>query len=246
MARQSLTRRQGLFLGIVGLLSSSSLSAFQGQSIERVIFPTGQMRLTRRLSRSLRDGKAIIVTRSWIIEFQPLSQGASVNGEQIFVDVKAPEALARLSEIEAARPSGMFPLLLAPDGTLMAAGENTSQKTIDDAIKAAQALFEAKGFSKAEAAKQGQYMAQLQRVSGSLLDELPIDLFYPSTEAYREVREVSMPDGGVGEFEVSWAAARQKDSWLLASAKREVVTRIGESERRASEEWTLSPTPQLP
>lgn len=243
MTRQSLTRRRILVCGAIGVLSTSPLSALQRSASERVVFPTGKMRLTRRLSRSLRDGKAIVVTRSWAIDFQPVSQGASISGEQIAVDVDAPPALARLSEIEAARSTGMFPILLAPDGTLMAAGENTSQDTIDEAIKAAQELFEEGGLSKAETARQAQYMAQLQRVSASLLDELPIDLFYPSTEPYREVREVDIPDGGIGEFEVTWVATQQKDSALLANAKREVITRIGQSERRASEEWTLHPMP---
>lgn len=199
------------------------------------------MRLTRRLSRSLHDGKAIIVTRSWIIEFEALSQGAAISGEQVAVNVDAPPALARLSEIEASRTSGLFPILLSPEGMLMAAGENTSQETIDQAIKAAQEYFKERGFSEADTAKQGLIMAQLQRVSGSLLDELPSDLFYPSTKPYREIRAIDLPDGGLGEFEVRWTATHQTDTALLATARREVITRVGESERSASEDWTLSP-----
>ena len=74
-----------------------------------------------------------------------------------------------------------------------------------------------------------------------MLDQMPGDLFFPSTTPVRETRKVPLGGGGFGEFELSWNASVQQDTNWLASARREVITRIGESERTSWEEWTLSP-----
>ena len=82
-------------------------------------------------------------------------------------------------------------------------------------------------------------MAQLQAAGSSFLDEMPGDLFYPSITPLREVRQVPLGEGMVGEFEIRWEASAKADTGLLENARREVITRIGESERRSSEDWLL-------
>lgn len=157
------------------------------------------------------------------------------------MSVDAPPNLAPLSQIERERSTeGMFPILLGVDGTIMAAGNTTSSGSFESAITTATALLEEGGFSQDSVKQQALYMAQLQKAGSSLLDQLPGDLFYPSTDPFREVRALPLPDGGSGEFEFRWQASVQDDTALLKHAQREVITRIGESERRSSEEWTLT------
>ncbi|MEO0589911.1 MAG: hypothetical protein AAFZ11_05045 [Pseudomonadota bacterium] len=207
-----------------------------------VTSPTAPMLLTRKLSRGLRDGKAVLVTRQWRVQFSQENRGVSVTGEQTTVSVDAPPALAELAQIEKERSTaGMFPILLSSEGVIMAAGGNTSQASIDAALKVAEEVMMARGVAQASAAEQRQVMAQLQAAGSSFLDQMPGDLFYPSIEPLRELRQVPLGEGVVGEFEVSWEASAQAETGLLESARREVITRIGESERRSSEDWRLEP-----
>lgn len=242
MTGRSLTRRHALLFAMSGLAVGGGLHAIPAFGAEVVAWPTQSLRLTRRLSRGLRDGKAIVVTRSWRIEFARQGKGAAVSGEQLSVLVDAPPKLAQLSQLEEQRSTlGLFPILLAPDGTIMAAGTGTTRQTMDAAIATAQEIFAEQGFSATNVAEQGQILAQMQRAGASLLDEMPGDLFYPATEPFRDIRRIALPDGGSGEFEVSWEASIYEDSLLLKTARREVVTRIGTSARRSSEDWSLTP-----
>lgn len=209
---------------------------------KEVRLPLATYRLTRRLSRGLRDGTAIIVTRSWNVSFARQARGFAITGEQSAVLVEAPEHLAPIAKIEEERSSeGMFPILLAPDGTIMAAGQSTSQASFNASVATAQDLLEQSGLAKGRVEQQGVYMAQLQKAGSSLLDELPGDLFFPSTAPFREVRKVALPDGGTGEFELRWVASVVEGTSRLDKAQREVITRIGSSERRSSEDWSLTP-----
>jgi len=241
MIRQSLTRRR------LGLYSISALviglSAFPLRSVlaQNVALPEGGCALTRRLSRGLRDGNAIVVTRTWRLTFAQQARGVAIAGEQMAVSVEAPPRLAPLAQIEEARSTeGIFPILLAPDGTIMAAGQSTSPSSFDAAIETAQSLLGASGYDDGNVAQQGIYMAQLQEAGSSLLDEMPGDLFYPSTTPLRDVRQLALPDGTFGEFELTWEASVDVSTRLLETARREVITRIGSSERRSSEEWSLT------
>lgn len=241
MSAAGVTRRH-VWLLAGGLLATGSLfhpaSPLAAQSVRT---PSGPWTLSRRLSRGLRDGKTITVKRAWRIRFAEQSRGIAIAGEQVDVSVDAPPNLAPLSQIERERSTeGMFPILLGVDGTIMAAGNTTSSGSFENAITTATALLEEGGFSQDSVKQQALYMAQLQKAGSSLLDRLPGDLFYPSTDPFREVRALPLPDGGSGEFEFRWQASVQDDTALLKHAQREVITRIGESERRSSEEWTLT------
>ncbi|MEM6857145.1 MAG: hypothetical protein AAF559_04665 [Pseudomonadota bacterium] len=231
-----------MFFAVGVIAAGAGLPQGPARAAAEVTSPTSPMLLTRRLSRGLRDGKAVIVTRQWRLEFSQEGRGVSITGEQTAVSVDAPEALAQLAQIEEQRSTAdMFPMLLSSEGVIMAAGENTSQASIAAALKAAEKLMMGRGLAQASAAQQRQVMAQLQRAGSSFLDEMPGDLFYPSNTPVREVRQAPLGDGVFGEFEVSWEASALADTGLLESASREVITRIGESERRSSENWRLEP-----
>lgn len=242
MTGQGLGRRHALLFAMgvgaagLGLASRPVLAA---SSVE---CPTGPMKLTRKLSRGLRDGKAIIVTRSWTIVFARQSRGIAISGEQTEVSVDAPEILAQLSKIEESRSTtGMFPILLAPDGAIVAAGQDTNTNKLIAAIQTAESIITAQGLGQSNLSDASQFFTQLQKASASLLDEMPRDLFFPSTKPERQVRAIQLDGGLTGEFEVSWEANVQTGTALLAFAKREVITRIGSSERQSSEEWRLTP-----
>ena len=241
MAMTGLTRRNALRIVLSSLGYASAFSLAPAFAQERRTYPTKPMLLTRRLVRGLGDGKSIIVERSWIIEFATQGQGIAITGKQSSVFVNAPEVLAQIAEVEEARSTDdMFPILLAPDGTLMAAGSAGSEESMNAALKAAEALFMERGFSSASSAEQLEIIAQLQRSGAQLLDKMPGDLFYPSTLPVRKARTITLSNGAKGEFELSWQASAQPGSALLKEARREVITRIGTSLRKSSEVWTLS------
>lgn len=245
MTETGLTRRNALTFALAGLASGSLMSAIRaraGSGAEPLTAPSQPMVLTRRLSRGLRDGMTIVVTRSWRVAFTQQARGIAVRGEQIEVSVEAPPQLAPLSEIEQSRPtSGIFPILLGPDGLIMAAGAASDADTVDAALAAARGVMAQHGLSSGSVAQHARYLADLQQAGSSLLEAWPADLFYPSPLPRRIVREVALPDGQTGEFELRWTASTQADSPLLREARREVLTRIGESERRSSEDWSLAP-----
>lgn len=242
MTETGLTRRHAFVFAMGGLLLGSAMLAPSAQAASGISPPAGSMVLTRRLTRGLSGDAAIVVTRSWRITFSAQARGMAVSGEQISVTVEAPAMLAQLSKIEESRSTeGMFPILLAPDGRIVAAGEATSRTSFDAAVQVAQEMMAQQGFAQGSVSQHARFMAQLQQAGASLLDEWPADLFYPSTLPSQIVRQVELPDGGSGEFELRWEARTHPDNLLLHEARRVVITRIGSSVRQSSEDWTLVP-----
>jgi len=244
MSKAGLTRRQtvrSLPLAVMSL-GSASLIAIPLSAAQGAILPPGPMLLTRRLYRGLHDGKAIVVTRSWRVQFAPSSQGIAITGEQVAVSVDAPPALAPLTRIEETRSTqGMFPILLSSSGVIMAAGASTSQASFNAALDAAEQMMRARGASTLSVAEQRRFMAEIQQAGSTLLDEMPSDLFYPSAIPVREVRQITLADGARGEFELRWTASPQEQGPWLGTARREIITRIDGDERRSSEDWTMAP-----
>ncbi|MEE4289291.1 MAG: hypothetical protein V2J14_07965 [Erythrobacter sp.] len=208
----------------------------------RIEAPSAPMILTRKLVRGLRGGTSLSVTRSWRLVFEQRGRGIAITGDQIAVAVEAPPALAPISRIEEERSTaGMFPILLADDGMIVAAGESTTAESVDRAIAAGLEVLRTHGMPEEETAMHASILGEMQRAGATLLETMPPDLFYPATTPSRTVRAIALPDGGAGEFEVSWRASVQPGTALLAEARREVVTRIGADERRSSEDWSLTP-----
>ena len=239
MDAAGLSRRQASLLALGAIVFAKPAIA-ASLSTKDAALPAGDCLLSRKLVRGLRDGNTITVTRDWRVAFSKQSRGIAISGEQVSVTVEAPENLAPIAKIEKERSTtGLFPILLAPDGTIVAAGQNTTQESFQSAVKAAEAMLADQEGGPDAAATHAQYLAKLQLAGSSLLDEMPGDLFYPSTQSFRDVRKVSLPDGGSGEFEISWEASAQAKTGLLETARRAVITRIGSNERRSSEEWSL-------
>lgn len=98
-------RRSVLRLAAAALLvpiASAATGALAG-SVGRFTPPAGPMLYTRRLERGLRDGASIVVSRRFSVEFRRQGDGYRVDGQQVGVDVSAPEALAEFARIERER-----------------------------------------------------------------------------------------------------------------------------------------------
>lgn len=232
-----ITRRRVLGGAIVALVTRASPLVAAGH----LNIPGKPMRLVRRLERGMRGGAVITVERAWKISFRPQDAGIAVSGEQISVSVDAPEALAPLARIERSRStSEMFPIRLTANGSIASIGPYAESTDLAQAVRKAEAEISQRAIPAAAKAQQKQYLAQLQRAAGSFLDQLPRDLFFPAAQPSRTVREVSLPNGLVGEFEVLYEARQTPDHGWLDLAVRRVVTRIGDSERHSREVWSMS------
>lgn len=240
MKALALTRRRASIaalrsVALFGAVIPSSLRGARG-----VLLPTSACLLTRCLVRGLRDERSITVTRGWQIKFSRQARGLAISGEQVSVSVDAPARLAAIAKIEQERSTkGLFPILLGPDGKIMAIGQNTAEENVDAAVELAQQILDTKTPQTNGPSQHAAYLAQIQDAGSSVLDEMPGDLFFPSTAPFREVRRIVLPDGSSGSFEMRWQASTQDGSGLLKAARREVITRIGESARKSSEEWSL-------
>jgi len=236
-----ITRRRvlsGFMVGAFAGPATHSPPLFAAQTLD---IPPTPMRLVRRLERGMRGGATITVERTWKLAFSTQPGAISISGEQIAATVDAPEALAPLAELERSRSTaGMFPILLNSNGFITKVGPYTKAADLAEAVKRAEAEITKRTIPAAAKAQQMQYLAQLQRAAGSFLKQLPRDLFFPAAQPSRAVREVSLPNGLVGEFEVIYEARRAQDHSWLGSAVRRVVTRIGETERQSREVWSMS------
>lgn len=210
---------------------------------ERLNIPANWMTLCRIIERELGDGRMLMVKRDWRVAFARDGIGAQISGQQIAVDVDAPEKLASLAAIERSRSTeGMFPITLSAEGLIQSAGRYTESDDIEAAVKEAEAILEQRGFGRDEAARRMRYIAQLQHASGSLLDQLPPDLFFPRNQSVTTVRPVELPGGAEGAFEMTYTAKTAPGVPWLESSERKVITRVGNDERLSREIWMLTAT----
>lgn len=235
--------RRSVLGGLIGLGGASGFlaSAQIAFAQSNVVPPNGPMMLTRRQERSLSDGKIIEVTRSWKIRFQAQTDAIAISGSQIAVSVEAPEALAPIAAIEEARSTDdMWPINLSLAGRIVDAGADVREQDFNAALAAAEQIIERDTNSANDQATRLDYLRRLENIGSSLLAQIPSDLFFPVGEPFQSQREVQLPDGLTGVFEVSYDARPVQQGTWLDRALRKVTTRIGESEKYALEEWSLS------
>lgn len=238
------TTRRTLLTGLVAAGFASGLIARPAAllaALPALRLPAGAMRLERELVRSLGDGQAVTVRRSWDIGFAQQARGIVVSGAQVAVAVDAPENLAALARIEEQRDTAaMFPIMLSDNGRILAGGKG--EAPADDlaaAMRAAERMIAARPQSETRRDDIRRYLAELHRAGSGLFETLPADLFYPSGEAVEKVESVALPDGLTGEFALSWRARAVPDAGWLAEGERAITTRIEGLERRSQEVWRL-------
>ena len=216
-----------------------SLPAFaQGQQIR---IPPGPMRLSRRLVRELSEKDAIVVTREWSVRFAKTAGGYAVFGEQVSVDVEAPEALAPLVAIEERRDmSDMFPISLSVHGELFpeeVVGGPASEGELSEAVRTAEKII---GDAGGQGANHHQHLAALAAAGTSMLETMPRDLFFPKQTDWHDKRVLTLPGGQKGEIELNYRAESAENGGWLVMADRDVTTRLGDMTRKSCEIWRLS------
>ena len=240
---KSTSRREALgTMMLVGSAFACGQVTVPARAAAPLAIPDGTQRLTRRIERSMRADATLAVERGWHIAFARSGRGIAITGQQVEALVEAPESLAPLAEIEQSRVTDdMWPIMLSDDGRVVAAGSGVREADFAAALDEAERMIGEMDMSASAQEMARQNLAQLYRAGSSLLERLPHDLFYPSLGPQREVRRLDLSGGMTGEFEITYEATPVAESGWLERAERQVVTRVGGSERRARETWTLAP-----
>jgi len=204
--------------------------------------PDGPLRLNRTITRGLGDGAQIVVNRQWHVIFARQGSGLSITGKQVTAQVSAPPSLAALAKIEEQRSTdAMFPILLNADGAVLSSGHYVLEAHIAMAVQEADALLGRQTIIDDRKLEHRRALAALQSSANTLLDQIPADLFFPEELSVHTVQPVSLENGLAGEFELEYKALCAPNSPWLGQATRRVITRIGDTERQASDAWSMAP-----
>lgn len=204
--------------------------------------PSEPMLYTRRIERSLPGDARFTVSRSFSIRFQQDLGGYRVDGEQVAVEVEAPDSLASFAAMERERREGaLFPLLLDQNGLIAVGSEAPDPPRLDQAVQEALQRIASLPLPESDQAELTRFVRAVHANAAQLLTELPRDLFVPGQDGSSETRTLSLPGGGQGVVTVAYTAEREPTTGLMRSAHREVITEFDGSLRRTLESWTLEP-----
>ena len=205
--------------------------------------PRGEITLVRTLWRELRDGKQLMIQRSYLIRFVHDGQGWRVEGRQTAVSVDAPPPLASLAAIERGRQdTDTFPLLLDAQGHILDQPPKSDGKTNNAMVGEANRMVSQSTLTspqKAEAQATLRALAQANAASSGW----PADLFNPVAAEQRSTQRVPLADGSEGQTELTLHAEGFRAGHLPQKVERIVVTRIADNTRTGREEWLFRPQP---
>ena len=226
---------------MVLVLPAAGAVRAQATSAAHFAPPAGPMRYTRRLERELGRGASLVVSRSFAVRFVPEPNGFRVEGEQIDVDVEAPEVLAEFVRLERERRElGLFPLRLDAAGGIADGPARPLAANLDAAMREAVALLAARPLDSAQQAEAARFLNALNQSANRILTALPPDLFAPPDAPRSERREIALPGGDYGEVAVTFTAQRDPVTGVMREAWREVTTALQGQRRRTLESWTLT------
>ena len=247
-ARREMGRRTVLArIGLIALLPSlASPAVAQAQGPAGFQAPAGPMLFTRRLMRELPDGAAIIVTRTFEIDFLPMAGGFRVEGRQVAAHVEAPPRLNGLARLEEQRQeTGLFPMQLDGAGRIVA-GPGGPPADLGHAVDEAFGWIARNPMRQADHAAAQEFVIGLQTVAARITTALPPDLFTGNPKPLERTQDLTMPDGLPGKISVSYTGTARSGGGLLARAQRIVTTEASGSVLRSVEEWTLQPAMRSP
>jgi len=201
--------------------------------------PPHSMIFERVLTRELIDGAAIIVQRKWQVRFEAIDRGYALSGKQLSAKVEAPPSLAAFARMEEQRTEeAQFPIMLDTGGQLAGTDARVEARSqLRKAVALAAAQLEQVG----PGDQARQYLNGIMRSAEPLISRMPRDLFYPRQAQWHAAEQIALPGGRMGEVAVTFDAQLMQSKRLVQRARRAVVTRIGQSQRRSSETWTLQP-----
>lgn len=223
-------------LPLIGILSVAA------QPTGRFAPPPGPMLYTRRLERELAGGASLTVSRSFAVRFVPEADGFRVDGEQVSVEVAAPEALDSLARLERERiETGLFPLLLDAAGAIRGVSHAAQGEQLDEAVRDVTERIERGEHTPAERDALRAFVEAVHRSAVELVTELPRDLFAPGAAPREERRAIALPGGETGQVRLTFSAERDPATGLMRTARRVVVTEVAGDLRRTVESWSLTP-----
>lgn len=225
--------KAGAALALLPLLHAWSARAVGGVG-EPIAPPAGQMVFRRTVVRHLPGDETLTVERSFAVEFIRAGDGFRLEGSQIAAQVAAPPSLASFAALEESRVErGPFPIALD------AAGQIVDGELCQPSPQAMAALTTLRTSLAGQENELARLTEALHQAGPQLVAVLPRDLFSPIDAERDERRTIPLPWGGSGEVESLFSAFRDPDSGLMRFARREIVTRLGDSERRSREMWAL-------
>lgn len=194
----------------IGMAAHSIWSQVTSYAPILLPIPDRPLRLVRAIDHTFLDQSHLSVFRSWQVEFVRSGMGINVTGEAVDVSVQASTSLAALAKAERARSTASMWPIRLSSTGLILA-MGTSEK-VPTALA----------------------------VSSAVLDSFPDDLFYPALGPLDAVQTLQLPGGKVGEFSLHYEARCAPNHPWLYRAERRVITRIGSTQERVLERWTLS------
>lgn len=221
---------------VPGLAASDSGALQQPTAF---VAPSGPVTLTRVLRRDLSDGKAVVLTRSYRLDFVRHDGGYHVSAVAIEASVEAPPALSALAAIELERQDTAFALDLDAEGLIVdAQAADTLASRARLAARGEALIAAAVTPDRDRAQALGMFGQLLQSMGGSAL---PRDFFNPRSPNQREQRALALPDGSQGQIEIELQVERQAAGRLPHRYSRQVVTTLGGSRQTSREDFVLSP-----
>lgn len=231
---------------LLGTLSAAVPAPAQPPASVGPVFapPEGEpLLLTRTLRRELVDGKAIIATRRYRINFIRNDTGWTIDGTLVASEIEAPPALAALAAIERQRPDDtLFPIRLDTAGVIQPRDGTATpdgpawRAALDKAIKLASVRVE----PATDGAALNLLVQQMQAVAGAAtLSRWPARLFLPDQGNSREERRFALPEGTEGSIVAELECLRAEGLATMGRAERRVVTEIAGTRRVTRELWSL-------
>ena len=191
--------------------------------------------MVRELTRQLGNGAHVRVTREWDVRFIPDGGAYRVAGEQANVTVEVPPGLEALAEVEQARKeTGPLGHRLNTAGMIIGGQSQSASEAFAVALEMARGIVAERRMPGASA------LSQLQQSLDGAIAPLPVDLFAPARSHWTENRVMSLPDGGTGQIAIAYSATRHANSGVMATTRRELTSKVGESSRATLERWTLT------
>ena len=201
--------------------------------------PTGDYRLSRKVSRSLVDGRMLVVERDWSCRFSASGRGISVSSFDQSAKVEAPQSLEALASMEEKRrDSGPFPAQLDASGMIVSA-QSIPKGASSEAIAVAMTALRNAAFSRKDVADASHFLHRLAAASGAAISVIPPDLFFPTPGVREDVRAIALPGDTAGTIAITLRSSAQKESGLLDRFERSVHTQLEGDTRHSSEVWSL-------
>lgn len=203
--------------------------------------PETPLVLTRTVWKTLGDGKQIVVSRRYAVQFSRQETGFRLDGRLLDTAVEAPEQLAAMAAIERNQADqGPFPLRLDRAGLI----RSTSSAAVDmqsrDASAAeGQAILSRTRLTSAEKGEAAAFLRQMAAIGANAA--WPVDMFNPESIEQHQSRVIALPDGSEGQVEVALRVDGYHASGLPKAVERTVTTVLSGTSRVSREMWTLAP-----